>query len=286
MKITTMIENSLGENKELINEHGLSFFIEMNEGNIIFDTGQSGDFIKNASKLGIDLRKTNYLVLSHAHYDHCGGVRKFINSVDGEKEMYISSNFFKNSGKYRFLGEEETGKFNKKDYKYRGIDFDEEFIKDKNVHINYVDCDSIKINKKVYIFTNFKRKYDFEKVNPNMKLKLGEKMVTDEFKDEITMAIDTSKGIVILLGCSHPGVLNIIDTIEGKLKKNIYAVLGGTHLVEADEERINKTIEVLKKKNIKLIGVSHCTGDMAIGMLKENFDNFFINSTGTSIEIE
>src|SRR3712207_8398373 len=91
MKITTIIENSLGDKKELYNEHGISFFIETNNGNILFDTGQSGDFIKNANNLNIDLSKTDYLVLSHAHYDHCGGVKRFLDSFKDRKSTRLNS---------------------------------------------------------------------------------------------------------------------------------------------------------------------------------------------------
>lgn len=94
MKITTIIENSLGDKKQLHNEHGLSFFIETNNGNILFDTGQSGDFIENANELDIDLNKTDYLVLSHAHYDHCGGVKRFLNSFNVNPKFYVSNKFF------------------------------------------------------------------------------------------------------------------------------------------------------------------------------------------------
>ncbi|QZY56935.1 MBL fold metallo-hydrolase [Crassaminicella profunda] len=287
MKITTIIENSLGDNKELHNEHGLSFFIETPEGNILFDTGRTGDFIENAKALGIDLKKTDFLMLSHAHYDHCGGVRRFLEDFDVHPEFYVSENFFSNSDKYRSLDENKKSDFSADDvaYRYIGIDFNENFIKEKKLNINYVDKDMVKLGEKVYIFTNFERTYDFEGLNPNMKFKKENEYLLDRFEDEITLVVDTDKGLVILLGCSHPGLLNIIDTIAKRTGKNIYGIIGGTHLVEADEERIDKTIEKLKEKNIKIIGVSHCTGEKAVQSFKEKCDDFFVNCTGTILEV-
>lgn len=287
MKITTIIENSLKDNKELKNEHGLSFFIETSACNILFDTGKSGDFVDNAKDLGIDLNKVDYLVLSHAHYDHCGGVKRFLDTFNIQPEFYVSENFFKNRDKYHYSDGSQKVDFasNGPGYKYIGIDFDEEFIRNKKLNINYVDSDMVKLSDKVYIFTNFERTYDFETLNPNMQIKKGDKYIVDTFEDEVTIAIDTEKGLLILLGCSHPGILNIVDTISKRAGKKIYGVMGGTHLVEADEERINKTIKRLKEMNIEIIGVSHCTGEKAVKIFKEKCDNFFENCTGTVLEI-
>ncbi|GAA0736441.1 MBL fold metallo-hydrolase [Clostridium oceanicum] len=286
MKITTVIENSLGKNKNLNNEHGLSFFIETENCNILFDTGKSGDFVFNAERLGVDLNSTDYLLLSHAHYDHCGGVRKFLESFNVRPEFYVSENFFSNGDKYHYSdGNQNLDFASEPGYRYIGTNFDEEYLKEKGMKINFINNGMTKLNDKVYVFTNFERTNDIEKANPNMKVKEGDSYKVDSFNDEIVMAFDTKKGLVVLLGCSHPGILNIIDTIAKRTGKSIYAVLGGTHLVEADEDRINKTIEHLNKMNIKLIGVSHCTGDKAVSMFKEKCDDFFVNCTGTVLEI-
>jgi 7,8-dihydropterin-6-yl-methyl-4-(beta-D-ribofuranosyl)aminobenzene 5'-phosphate synthase len=278
LKITTLIENSLGENQDLYNEHGLSFYIETSDKNILFDTGKSGKFIDNAKSLNVDLTKTDYLLLSHGHYDHCGGVRRLLNDFDIHPKFFISEYFFKCADKYRHLFLD-----NKDSYKYIGIDFDKTYIKDAKLDIHYIDTDTIKLCDCVYVFTNFERTCSFEKLNPNMKMKIDETYVMDQFKDEIALGIDTEKGLLILVGCSHPGILNIIESIRKRTDKKIYGVLGGTHLVEADKDRINKTIQYFKDNNIDLIGVSHCTGEEAIKMFQSQVDNFFINSTGTQL---
>lgn len=282
MKITTLIENSPDEEKKLKNEHGLSILIESSQGNILFDTGQSGDFIDNAKKLNIDLTSIKTLVLSHAHYDHCGGVRRLLEEYNIKSQIIISENFFRNSNKYHYSdGSLQTDFSKEAGYKYVGIDFNEEYLKEKNIPIKYLKENMYKINEEVYVFTNFKKIHDFEKDNVNMKIKTGENQyIVDPFIDEISIGLKTKEGIVILLGCAHPGFLNITDSIAEYSHEKVVGIIGGTHLVEGDEVRINKSAEYLNCLNLKLLGLSHCTGEKASAVLNDKCKHTFENRTG------
>ena len=97
-----------------------------------------------------------------------------------------------------------------------------------------------------------------------------EGIVADDFADEICLVMETAKGLVVLVGCSHPGILNMISTIHERLHKPIYGVIGGTHLMEADEERIAKTLKELKGLGICIAGLCHCSGDLAREMISED----------------
>jgi 7,8-dihydropterin-6-yl-methyl-4-(beta-D-ribofuranosyl)aminobenzene 5'-phosphate synthase len=286
MKITALIENMQDTQKHLKFEHGLSMFLETKDCNILFDTGKSGDFINNAKKLNIDLKSIDILVLSHAHYDHCGGVKRLLENYNIKPKFIVSEHFFENSNKYHYSNGTLKSDFSDGcGYKYIGIDFDEDYIKSKGIDIHYVKTNMFKISDEVFVFSNFNKTYDFEKVNKNMKIKIGNEYIVDEFKDEIALGVKTSKGLVVLLGCSHPGFLNIISTIRKLTGEKIYAVIGGTHLIEADESRIEKSIKCLNKLNIDMLGLSHCTGENAINAISNNCNGFFYNRTGTKKEI-
>lgn len=273
MTIYTLIENIEDDNKNLNFEHGFSVYITTENGNILFDTGESGNFIENASKIGVDLSKTDYLILSHAHYDHCGGVLKFYEKFSASK-LLVSKYFFENSKKYRV---------NKSTKRYIGIDFDKETLDIKGVDISCLESDIKEVLPNIYLVGNFERKTDFEPLNEE--LKVGEDLHTDDFKEEVCLVIDTSKGLFVIVGCSHPGIINILESIKKRFNKNIFGLIGGTHLKEADKDRILHTAELFNEYGIELLGVSHCTGDLAIEILKENCKNFFLNNTGKIIKL-
>ena len=271
LKITTLIENNSDINNVLINEHGFSLYIEINEKKILFDTGQSGDFIKNAEKLKINLKDLDYVVLSHGHYDHSGGFGELVQNINKSFQLIVGNGFF--NEKYKLIEREQ--------YKFNGNSFDEEFISQNNISTKYIDKDLFNITEDVMIFSNFERKNDFELLNKKFYIKKNDKYVFDEFSDEIVLGIKHEKGLVIIVGCSHVGLVNILETIINRTGIPIYAVIGGSHLIEADELRLNKTINYLKERNINILRLSHCTGDRAVKKLQSEFGKRFIyNHTG------
>lgn len=276
MKITTLIENENGAREDLEAEHGLSIYIEVDNKNILFDTGQSGNFIDNAKALDIDLKKLDYAIISHGHYDHSGGFERLIKEINPSIKLYIGDGFFNKKYSLR-----ESG-----DYQYIGNPFDENFLKENNISTRYVKEDIINITENLMIFTNFNRKEEFENSNQEMYLKEGDEYKKDLFLDEISIGINTNKGLVVLVGCSHVGIVNILDTIIERTKINIYGLIGGTHLVKEDDEKINKIIEFLREKEIKLIGACHCTGKQGETMISQQLPESFINNnTGNILEV-
>lgn len=287
MKITTLIENSQDEGKLLKYEHGLSMFIETDNCNILLDTGKSGDFIDNSEKLNIDLKSIDFLILSHAHYDHCGGVRRLLDTYNITPQIVVSEHFFEKAERYHYSDGSLKSDFSKESgYTYVGIDFDKEYLQNKNLPINFVHDDILKISDDIFVFTNFNKYYDFEKSNKDMKLKIGDKYEVDTFNDEISLGLKTKNGIVILLGCAHPGFLNIVKTIKERTNEKIVGIIGGTHLIEANPDRIAKSIECINNLKPDLLGLSHCTGENAVNAIHENCKNSFINRTGTILNLD
>lgn len=277
LKITTLIENNSDKNNILFSEHGLSLYIEINEKKILFDTGQSGDFIKNAEKLRIDLNDLDYVTLSHGHYDHTGGFRKLVEDTNKSFKLIVGNEFF--NEKYKLI--EGEG------YKFNGNSFGEEFIRENDISIKYIDQDLFNITENIIVFSNFERENDFEILNRKFYIKENDKYALDDFSDEIVLGVKHEKGLVIILGCSHVGIVNILETIIQRTGMPIYAIVGGSHLIEADELRLNNTIDYLKEKSINIFRLSHCTGYSAVEKLESEFGNKFIyNNSGNVIELD
>ncbi|NBK99732.1 MAG: MBL fold metallo-hydrolase [Erysipelotrichia bacterium] len=275
MKITTLIENGIGCHKELDCEHGLSLLIEVQGKRILFDTGQTEAAIDNAKKLNVNLKDIDYLILSHGHYDHTGGVKRLVKEFDCQiNSVLVGKGFF--CEKYKTAGEELV---------FIGNSFTKELFSENNMPILEVD-EPKEIESGVWLFRGFEQKCKFEAMNVKFLLKDNDNFIQDYFTDEVSLAIDTSKGLVVIVGCSHPGIVNILTTIKKALDKPIYAVIGGSHLVDADEKRIEQTIVELDNLNIKKFYLSHCTGELATNILKEKYgEDYISNHTGDEIII-
>ena len=273
LKITTLIENSQGEHLALKHEHGICFFIETDNKKIIFDIGSTDSFIQNSKLLNVDVAETDIVVLSHGHYDHTGGLKPLMKYTKNFK-LYMGDGFF---------NEKYAARNNS--YEFLGNDFDEKYLRKNNIDFSIVKSQTTQISDSVYIVTDFKRSFKDEVINPRFVIRKDNKFVQDDFSDEVMLAVDTDKGLVIVLGCSHPGVKNMISTAEEALNKKVYAVLGGTHLVESHGESLDKSIKYLLNEP-EIIGVSHCTGKEAMSLLTEAGSRYFHNRTGSSLFIE
>lgn len=275
LKITTLIENKEGDTSKLDTEHGISLYIEVDNKKILFDTGQSGNFVKNAKKLNIDLNDIDYVILSHGHYDHSGGFEKLVKEFSTDFKLFVGKGFF--DKKYSISAGE---------YMYNGNFFDINFIKDHHIDIEYIGEDIRNISEKIMIMTNFQRDPNYENINQTMYIKKGEDYILDEFKDEISLVVDTEKGLVVVVGCSHPGIVNILETIKNRIGKDIYMLIGGTHLIKEDDEKINSVIEYLKENEIKRIAACHCTGKQGETMLDQQMKEAFkYNATGDELRM-
>lgn len=276
LKITTLIENNPDDKGELLFEHGLSLYIETNGKNILFDTGKSGNFIENAKFLNKNLNELDFCIISHGHYDHSGGVEKLTNEVSEQPLFIVGEEFF--WPKYKTV--DGLG------YKFNGNSFDEEFILKNRISLRKVKEDMIYLTDHIIVFHHFSKYTDYEKRNNRFYIKENKEYIPDNFDDEISLGIITSKGLVVIVGCSHVGIVNILKTISERVDIPIYAVIGGTHLIEADEVRMQKTIDAFKEMKIQLIAVSHCTGEEGICRIRQELNQQFLyNNTGNTIEI-
>ncbi|WP_318064267.1 MBL fold metallo-hydrolase [Clostridium boliviensis] len=271
-----MIENNPSDDGQLLFEHGLSLYIEADEKKILFDTGQSGDFIKNAKALNKNINDLDFCFISHGHYDHSGGFEKLVSEAGKLPTLIAGEEFFK--PKYKMA--DTHG------YKFNGNSFDEEFILKNQISLRKVKEEMVYLTEHIMVFHHFMKHTDYEKRNNRFFIKENTKYIPDDFEDEISLGIVTERGLVVIVGCSHVGIVNILKTISENVDIPIYAVIGGTHLIEADEARVQKTVDAFKEMKIQLIAVSHCTGEEGIRLIRQELkEKFLYNNTGRVIQI-
>lgn len=267
-----------------IAEHGFSMLIRVLKGNtsvtILFDTGISEDgVVKNAMSMGLDLNKIEYIILSHGHYDHFGGLISALKAINKDnlplvvhEEMFRRRGTANNDGTIRVYPE----------FPSRQQLSSAKLIYTKQPHL--LDHGKILVTGEIPRETNFEKGF------------LQHRSFVDGIWQPDPLILDDravvfnvkSKGIVILSGCAHAGIINTIlwaQRISGITKT--YAVIGGFHLAgRLYEERISQTVEELRRIRPKLIVPSHCTGWRAMCAIAQALPEAFVwNTVGTLYEL-
>lgn len=228
-------------------EHGLSYLLEY-DSKVLFDTGQSDLFLKNAKTLGIDMNIINTIALSHGHYDHGNGLKYLDN-----KKLVCHPHVFQS----RYSG---------KQMKPVGLNQSEKEIRNKFKVT--ATSEPYWFSKNMVFLGEIPRKFGFEKVTTSFYLK---NKVNDELLDDTAIAIKTKKGLFIISGCAHSGICNIIE--HAKLITNtnkIYGIIGGFHL-KHNNKQTKKTIEYIKALNPEIVMPSHCTDLPALAAFYREF---------------
>lgn len=251
MKLTVLLDNNTLIDRYLIGEPGVCYHIEIGGRNILFDTGYSDIFIKNAEFLGLDLKAVDTIVLSHGHNDHSWGLGYLMQHFDR-----IS---FNPAPKINLVAHPAA--------------FSPKFDGNKSIGANFpADCYSLYLNKvetkqPYYIADNLiflgeiKRLNDFEGLRPaGETLDCCGERVSDWVPDDSAIVYTSAEGIVVITGCSHSGICNIVDyAISVTGDSRVLAVIGGFHLLNANENVLTKTAEHLSQINPQHLYPCHCT---------------------------
>ncbi len=273
IKATILCENSVFSNLGAIAEHGWGIFLETDQGNFLFDTGQGLALVNNAQVFKKDLSSLQGILLSHHDCDHTGGLLSAL-AITGPIDVYAHPGLFKKGYLIR------TGS------KYIGVPFVFRSLESKGANFKF-NTEFTEIVPGMYLTGEVPRLTDFEWGDNDVVLKTEDGFIKDPLLDDQSLVIETEKGLLIILGCSHAGVINIINHAVKQAGQNrIYAVVGGTHLWTVSKEQQEKTIQALQEFNIERLGVSHCTGlKVSMRLCQEFKEKFFFCNVGTVIEV-
>lgn len=253
MRITCLV-NNFSINNSFRNEEALSIYIETGDKKILFDTGMKDALFFNAKILEIPLEELDYVILSHGHKDHTGALTALLKinkkaKIIAHKKIF-SEKYSNSSGELKFIGLRDEG-----------LDLSR-FIFIEN---NFVLEDNINI------YGNLK---DYENAGEkNHYIKKSNEFVADFSRDEIYLVIDD----ILVTGCSHRGIINIIKELkeQNKLKEDLW-IFGGLHLRNKAKEELKKINDELRVLGIKKAFVNHCTfKGSSINRELDMFEYFF-----------
>ncbi|MEG0136336.1 MBL fold metallo-hydrolase [Cetobacterium sp.] len=255
IEIQVLVENKT-LNKELAKEHGLSLYIETNGKKILFDVGESDKFLKNAKKLGVNLEEIDYLILSHGHKDHGGGLPYFLNK-NNRARIFCSEHYFDKHYKKILGAHIDIGI----PYEYLDVE-----------RFNFIDK-SLELENLVIFHCDSKESDNVLNESLYMKDTFGE-CIRDSFNHELNLVIKEETEAVLITACAHKGLDNILKKAK-EFSENVKFVVGGLHLssrtsLNKNEEYIDKIIDESNRLGIKGIYPCHCTGEYGIKKMQDN----------------
>lgn len=251
MKIITLIENTC-DSPEYCSEHGLSIYIETEKHRLLADTGASPAFIENARRLRVDLTKIDTVILSHGHYDHAGGILAF-SEINPCARIYMK----RSAGAEYYHGEE-----------YIGID--QRILELPQTVLLENDY---KIDEELFVFTNITGRRFYPQSNLVLSERVEGKNKQDTFAHEQCLVVSAEGKRILVSGCAHNGILNILDRYQDIFGDVPDAVISGFHMMknteytEEEKQVISDTARELKKMRTKFY-TGHCTGEKAFALMK------------------
>ena len=260
MKIHCLIENT-SSTPELAAEHGLSLLIETGSHHILFDAGAGPAFAENAARMGLDLGRVDAAVLSHGHYDHGGGLLRFL-ELNPHSPVWASPHaaepHFNAAGKDIGLTTELTG----------------------HDRFRAIPTDALELYPGITLHTAGTVPQTYPTPPTGMSTLRGNTHVPDDFRHELYLLIEENGRRVLFSGCSHRGILNITAHFRPDI------LVGGFHLMRTPLQELPTVADALAQFQT-LYYTGHCTGDPAFNFLKstlrERLNSF---SSGSSIKLD
>ncbi|OGV73300.1 MAG: hypothetical protein A3K19_14565 [Lentisphaerae bacterium RIFOXYB12_FULL_65_16] len=247
-RVAVLAENTVAT-RDLVAEHGLAFWVQAGSARLLFDTGQGLVLGANARQLGVDLRQLDGVVLSHGHYDHTGGVTEVLGLVAKGIPVHahpdaLQPKFLRHAAGVRDIG----------------------IPAPRRAALLSASCSVVLSREPREVVPGVWTTGEVPRRHPEETIEAGfcldsEGHRPDPLKDDQALFFGTAVGTVVLLGCAHAGVINTLDHIRDLTNgKPVHAVLGGMHLRNTSEARLQWTVAALQRFEIGRLGAMHCTG--------------------------
>lgn len=265
-RITILCENSVGPISGTLGEHGFSALVEHDGDTLLWDTGQGFTLLHNAQRMNKNLHQVNQVALSHGHYDHSGGLLPLLRSC-GPKRVFAHPAVFTPRYRHKDTGESLS----------LGLPYPRDYLEGQGACFDLA-AGYREIMPGIALTGQVPRTTGFETGDSGLFTDRNG-CQRDRFDDDQSLVISSDKGLVVLLGCCHAGLINTLQHVTDQTgRRDIYAVIGGTHLSFCSSIQLEQTVQALKQWQIHKLAVSHCTGFSAAACLHHTFPTAFQNA--------
>lgn len=280
IRVTILSENT-AIRPGLVPEDGLSVLVETEKHRILMDSGWNDCFLDNAKVIGADVLAADTAILSHNHYDHGLSMPLFFDQRrDGKYRFYLSSDALWPVFHRRADGSLTSTSCGLTDGELVRRRVPHKYIESPIYH-PFAD------EPNVALLSRFERRCAFEPMLSEFRQQRGGVLVRDEFYHELALALPARDGLVLLTGCAHSGVCNMVLAAEDRLAKPVIAVVGGTHLKASGEQRAMETIRFFNEhSSIRTAAVCHCTGAPALKLFAEHCRAYHPCGAGSVLEFD
>lgn len=274
-RLTVLCENSVGSISGTLGEHGFAALIMPDKGApLLFDTGQGLTLLHNARRMNKDLSAVQKVILSHGHFDHAGGLLPLLREC-GPKQVYGHPGIFKPRNRVKDTGEcYPIGMPNSRtELEAAGASFD-------------LSKDFREIAPGMHLTGEVPRVTDFETGDQGLYCDCtGQEL--DNTPDDQSLVLETDKGLAVILGCCHAGLVNTLEHVSYMTgRRDIFAVIGGTHLGFCCQEQLERTVAAIRSLGITKLAAGHCTGFAASARLSRELPREFqVALVGYTIEL-
>ncbi len=275
MRIICVVENDVLKGSDLQSEHGLSFWIETPNGSVLFDTGQTDSvFSHNLMILGLSPQTVSALALSHAHYDHTGGLETVF-EVTKDLPIYANSDLFQ--PRYALRNGE-----------YQSIGMKIEQLRLSSLAKVKLSDQPVEILPGLWTTGEIVERPEPTGSSPHLFIRTDKGWEPDPYLDDMSLVFKTSSGLILICGCCHSGLVNTLFHVNRIFTEPITAVIGGIHLIHADDQYLDHVVTIIGEYFPELsLYINHCSGENAFTKLSKAFGKRAIKCpAGTILEFE
>ena len=277
MKITCVVDDAVQRSSPFWGEHGLAFLIETQAGRVLFDTGQSGTvLLHNLEVLGVNPATIDALAISHAHYDHTGGLRVLLERVRPGTPLYANADLFRE-------------RFSRREGELRSMGLSltrEQLAARLTLHLSAAPQE---ILPDVWTTGEITSRPEPEGRSARHLVREGDEFVPDPYRDDMALVLKTNNRLVLLCGCCHAGLLNTLAHVQRAFEHPIVVIAGGLHLTSADADYLRHVGDMLAEtESVQRVYPNHCTGEAAFIALTLTLGPSIVRPcpAGTELDLE